>query len=131
MSDLPNQKPFEEGPLYLQDSESLPQEFADYLRPHDRDVEDAIETQNISDIADTRFTKFAAHIAAESFETQELGNMKKLVEILQSLDQDYGFDTETINELGQLPFEEAFSEAYSYITQAGLVAEEILVELLE
>lgn len=131
MSDLPNQKPFEEGPLFPEDSEGLPQEFADYLHAHDRDVEDAVETQNISDIADTSFTKFVAHIAVESFETQESGNMKKLVEILQSLDQEYGFDTETIDELSQLSFEEAFSEAYSYITQAGLDPEEILAELME
>jgi hypothetical protein len=53
------------------------------------------------------------------------------VSVLHEFGEEYGFDYETLEEVKSLPFEAAFETAYSYLTQAGLDAGEILVRFIE
>jgi hypothetical protein len=55
----------------------------------------------------------------------------KIAEILRGLGEEYGFDYETCDEIVAMPFEVAFETAYSYLTQAGLDADEILADFVE
>jgi hypothetical protein len=55
----------------------------------------------------------------------------KIAEVLRGLGEEYGFDYETCDEIVAMPFEVAFETAYSYLTQAGLDADEILAEFVE
>lgn len=45
--------------------------------------------------------------------------------------EEFGFDNETVGELAELPFVEAFDAAYGYATQAGLDADEVLAPWIE
>ncbi len=54
-----------------------------------------------------------------------------IAEICASLGEEFGFDSETLIEISSLPFEQAFEAAYSYLTQAGLNADEVLSSWLE
>lgn len=54
-------------------------------------------------------------------------------EIAESLAQydDYGLDLETRTEIAAMPFDEAFETAYGYLVQAGLDADEILIQFMQ
>ncbi len=55
----------------------------------------------------------------------------EIAELLGSLGEDFGFDPETIANIAELPFEEAFEEAYGLLKQAGLDADELLSGWIE
>ncbi len=46
--------------------------------------------------------------------------------LLRILGEEHGFDTETCDDIGGMTLADAFETAYSYLTQAGLDANEIL-----
>ena len=54
----------------------------------------------------------------------------EIADALASFETD-GLDPETRAEIAVLPFDEAFEAAYSYLTQAGLDADEILAPFME
>lgn len=56
---------------------------------------------------------------------------QEIADLLISFGEEIGFDTETCEEISASPFEEAFETAYSYLTQAGLNADEILASFVE
>ena len=56
---------------------------------------------------------------------------KKIAEALRALGEDFGFDNETCDEIAEMPFEDAFEAAYSYLVQAGLDPEEVLADFME
>lgn len=62
----------------------------------------------------------------ELVEALEYAPSVELARVLHTLGQDYGFDNETVAEVAIVPYEQAFEMSYSYITQAGLDADQIL-----
>lgn len=50
----------------------------------------------------------------------------EIARLLSSLGEEFGFDDETVAEISVEPYGQAFEMAYSYLTQAGLDADEIL-----
>lgn len=54
---------------------------------------------------------------------------KEIAESLAPYD-DYGLDLETRTEIAAMPFDEAFETAYGYLMQAGLDADEILIQFM-
>lgn len=54
---------------------------------------------------------------------------KEIAESLAPYD-DYGLDLETRTEIAAMPFDEAFEAAYGYLVQAGLDADEILIQFM-
>lgn len=52
----------------------------------------------------------------------------RLANRLTSIGEEHGFDDETCYEILEMPFPEGFETAYSYLTQAGLDADEVLSE---
>jgi hypothetical protein len=56
---------------------------------------------------------------------------KEIADILRNYGEEYGFDAITCREIEAMSFEEAYEVAYSYLTQAGLDADEILASLVE
>jgi len=56
---------------------------------------------------------------------------RKIAETLRALDKDFGFDSETCGEIAEMPFEDAFETAYSYLVQADLDPEEVLADFIE
>lgn len=61
---------------------------------------------------------------AESYSSKEIAELLALYE-------DYGLDPETCSEIAAMPFGEAFETAYGYLVQAGLDADEILVQFTQ
>jgi hypothetical protein len=51
--------------------------------------------------------------------------------MLSQYGEEAGFDSQTLDELAREPFEEAFETAYSYLTQAGIDADEALAPWIE
>lgn len=60
----------------------------------------------------------------------------ELADILRDFEE-YGFDSETIDEISKMPFEEtdesdgAFATAYNYLMQMGFDADEVLARFME
>lgn len=50
----------------------------------------------------------------------------EVIVILKELGEEFGFDEETCQEIAETSFEEAIESAYSYLTQAGLDADDVL-----
>lgn len=67
----------------------------------------------------------------KSSENEQITPSQELSKLLLGIGEEFGFDTETCNEIAEQPFEEAFETAYGYITQAGLNADEVLSDFLE
>lgn len=55
----------------------------------------------------------------------------EIADVLKGFSEAHGLDIETCAEIASQPFEEAFQTAYSYLTQAGLDADEILARFTE
>lgn len=85
---------------------------------------DVLDDDGVSHTLITVITKMPAEAENQSEPGQ------KVAELLTGFSE-YGFDSETIDEIARLPFEEAFEVAYSYLTQAGLDANAILVNFIE
>ena len=62
---------------------------------------------------------------------QEPTPSQEIAGILGVFGEEFGFDAETVEEIAELEFEEAFETAYSYLTQAGIDADEVLTLFLE
>lgn len=56
---------------------------------------------------------------------------QKIADELRGLGEELGFDSETCDEIAEMPFDDAFETAFGYLTQAGLDPEEVLVDFLE
>ena len=56
---------------------------------------------------------------------------KRIAETLRALGEDFGFDSETCDEIAKMPLEDALETAYGYLVQAGLDPEEILSDFME
>lgn len=56
---------------------------------------------------------------------------QEIARVLSELGEKYGFDPQTCAEIAGLPFGEAFQDAYGYLVQAGLDADEILAQFTE
>ncbi|MEX2006804.1 MAG: hypothetical protein WD877_01335 [Candidatus Saccharimonadales bacterium] len=56
---------------------------------------------------------------------------QEIADVLSRLGEEYGFDSETCEEIAAMPFSDAFETAYSYLSQAGLDPDEILDEFME
>lgn len=59
-------------------------------------------------------------------ETLEKIPSAEIADMLTSIGEEYGFDDETVAEIADLPYAQAFVIAYSYVIQAGLDADEML-----
>lgn len=64
-------------------------------------------------------------------EREILFRSKKIAEALKALGEDFGFDDETCDEIAEMPFENAFEAAYSYLVQADLDPEAVLADFIE
>lgn len=60
----------------------------------------------------------------------ESHSSKEIAESL-ALYEDYSLDPETCSEIAAMPFDNAFETAYGYLVQAGLDADEILVQFIQ
>lgn len=56
---------------------------------------------------------------------------KAIADRLKSFGDESGFDQQTCDEIAEMPFFDAFETAYSYLTQAGLDADEVLAEFMQ
>jgi hypothetical protein len=64
-----------------------------------------------------------------SFEKEPLPTTgRECAKILTTFGEDYGFDAQTYQEIADLPFAEALSDAYGMLMQAGLDANELLAK---
>lgn len=64
-------------------------------------------------------------------EQEPITPSREIADILSGYGEELGFDAETVEEVANQPFEEAFETAYSYLTQAGLDADEVLDNFIE
>lgn len=55
----------------------------------------------------------------------------EIARILSELGEEYGFDEETVAEISDLPYDQAFEAAYGYLLQAGLDPDDILAVFIE
>lgn len=62
---------------------------------------------------------------------EQLTPSQEVARVLSELGEEYGFDPQTCSEVADLPFEEAFQDAYGYLVQAGLDADEALAQFTE
>jgi hypothetical protein len=59
---------------------------------------------------------------------------KKILNVIDGhgyLNEDYGYDQETIAEILNIEFSEALETTYSYLTSVGLDADEVLAEFFD
>lgn len=63
--------------------------------------------------------------------SEKLTPSQEIAKVLRGVGEELGFDEETCSEIAKLSFEEGLETAYSYLTQAGLNAEEVLAPFLE
>jgi len=63
--------------------------------------------------------------------SESLSQSGKITETLGYFGEDFGFDEETCTEIAEMPFEEAFETAYSYLVQAEIDPEEALCDFME
>lgn len=55
----------------------------------------------------------------------------EIARILSSIGEEYGFDKETVDEIAEMPYTQAFEVAYGYLVQAGLDPDDILAAFTE
>jgi DNA polymerase III delta subunit len=56
---------------------------------------------------------------------------QEIASVLSTLGEDQGFDSETCDEIAQMPFEDAFETAYTYLISAGLDPDDLLRQFME
>lgn len=110
------------------------------LNAYLEDLEEALDNadrmgyQDIVSALETAVAQALELLSKDSTTTEameQVSQSQEIAAILSGIGVEFGFDPETCQEVANQPFEEAIETAYSYLTQAGLDADEVLAHFIQ